>query len=152
MKVSAKVDYAVRAAIELAAREGDGAVKGEELARAQGIPPRFLENILVALRRAELVESRRGPDGGFRLARPADEICVAEVIRAVDGPLASVGGVRPDQLHYNGSAVSLPAMWVAVRAALRDLLETVTLADLAAGRLPIEVQRRVAEPDAWARR
>jgi Rrf2 family protein len=149
MRVSAKVDYAVRAAVELAAHTGAGPLKVDAIAGAQHIPARFLENILLALRHAGLVESRRGPEGGFRLALPPEEIVVADVIRAVDGPLASVGGVRPDRLSYEGSASCLPEMWVAVRASLRDVLEQVTLADLAAGALPAAVRARAADPDAW---
>jgi Rrf2 family protein len=150
MRVSAKVDYAVRAGVELAAHSGDTPLKVDAIAEAQGIPSRFLENIMLALRHAGIVESRRGPDGGFRLARPAEEIVVADVIRAVDGPLASVGGVRPDRLEYEGSAAALPEVWIAVRASLREVLEHVTLADVAAGRLPQCVRRRAADPDAWA--
>jgi Rrf2 family protein len=149
VRVSAKVDYAVRAVIELAARDSDAPVKVDALAEAQGIPARFLENIMLALRHGGLVESRRGPEGGFRLARPAAEIAVADVIRAVDGPLASVGGVRPDRLDYDGSAAALPEVWVAVRASLREVLEHVSVAEVAAGRLPDCVRERSSSPGAW---
>lgn len=149
MRVSAKVDYAVRAAVELAAHPEEKPVKVDELAAAQVIPARFLENIMLAMRHAGLVESRRGPDGGFRLARPAAEIVLADVIRAVDGPLATVGGAAADRLQYEGSAASLPDVWVAVRASLREVLEHVTLADVAAGQLPDCVRARAADPDAW---
>ena len=129
MRVSAKVDYAIRALIELAAGP-DGPVKGERLAGAQEIPLKFLENILLELRHAELVASQRGAEGGYRLARPAAEISVADVIRAVEGPIASVRGVRPEEISYAGSARSLQDLWIELRASMRDVLEQTTLADL----------------------
>lgn len=128
MRVSAKVDYALRAMLELAA--ADGLVKGERLASAQAIPQKFLENILVELRRAELVASHRGVEGGYTLARPAAEITVADVIRAVDGPIATVRGVRPDEIRYGGSAQGLHQLWLDLRTAMRDVLEGTTLAAL----------------------
>ena len=149
MRVSAKADYAIRAAVELAAA-GDGPVKGDRIATAQEIPPNFLENILADLRNAGLIASRRGAEGGYWLARPAEEISVAAVIRAVDGPLANVRGVRSEQLEYTGSAAPLRDVWIAVRAALRGVLEQVTLADLARGELPDNVRALAADPDAWA--
>jgi Rrf2 family protein len=149
MRVSAKADYAVRAAAELAAHEGAGPVKGEQIAHAQGIPAKFLENILLELRHAGLVQSQRGADGGYWLGRPAAEITLAEVIRAVDGPLANVRGARPETVEYGGAAAGLRDVWVAVRASLRGVLEAVTLADLAAGELPGSVGELVADPDAW---
>src|SRR5437879_1982641 len=152
MRVSAKADYALRAAAELAAAEGKGHVKGEQLARAQGIPPKFLENILLELRHAGLVQSQRGAEGGYWLARPADEITLAEIIRAVEGPLANVRGFRPDELEYMGSAERLRDVWIAVRANLRFVLETVTLADVATGDLPAIVDDIAHDPDAWAPR
>lgn len=148
MKVSAKADYAVRAAVELAA-SGEGPIKGDRIATAQQIPPNFLENILSDLRNAGLVASRRGADGGYWLARPADDISLADVIRAVDGPLAAVRGQRSEQVTFEGSAASMRDVWVAVRASLRNVLERVTLADVAAGRLPAEVQALADDPDAW---
>ena len=148
MRVTARGDYAVRAAVELAAT-GGAARKVSELAAAQDIPPRFLENILLALRRAGLVQSRRGTDGGFRLSRPPEEITVASVLRAVDGPIANVQGVPPSQVTYTGSATALRDVWVAVRASLRAVLEQVTLADIANGTLPPEVTELIADPDAW---
>jgi Rrf2 family protein len=151
MRVSAKADYAIRAMVELAAA-GDGPVKGERIAQAQAIPSKFLENILVDLRRAGLVSSQRGADGGYWLARPAGEISLAQVIRAVDGPLASVRGVRAEQLEYGGSAGPLREVWVAVRASLRGVLESVTLADVAAGELPAPVASLAADSDAWTPR
>src|SRR5689334_16037770 len=149
MRVSAKVDYAVRAGAELAAAAGGGPVKGDAIAQAQGIPLKFLENILLDLKHAGLVQSQRGVEGGYWLAKAPDEIAVAEVIRAVEGPIANVRGERPEQVEYAGSAESLREVWIAVRANLRAVLETVTLADLAAGRLPEEVTRIAADPDAW---
>lgn len=149
MRVSAKTDYALRAIVELAATGDGGPVKGERLATSQGIPLRFLENILLQLRHAGLVESRRGADGGYRLARPAGEIALADVIRAIDGPLAGVGGARPEALTFHGSAEPLREVWVAVRASLRAVLEGVTVADVAAGELPGHVRTLVADEDAW---
>jgi Rrf2 family protein len=153
VRISAKTDYALRAAVELAAaQDGDSLVKGEQIATAQGIPLRFLENILGDLRNAGIVESKRGVDGGYLLARPAREIALADVVRAVDGPLANVGGTRPDALEYEGAAEPLRDVWVALRAALRSVLERTTLADVAANKLPKEIERMVADPDAWVRR
>lgn len=149
MRVSAKADYAIRAALELAA-SGDGPIKGEQIAQAQEIPPNFLENIMSDLRNAGLVLSRRGADGGYWLARPAAEITLAHVIRAVDGPLANVRGIRSEQVVYHGSAEPLRDVWVAVRASLRSVLEGVTLADLARRQLPAPVAKLAADPDAWA--
>jgi Rrf2 family protein len=149
MRVSAKADYAIRAAVELAAA-GDGPVKGERLAAAQGIPGNFLENILGDLRNSGIVASRRGADGGYWLARPAGEVTLADVIRAVDGPLAAVRGLRSEKVEYEGAAASLREVWIAVRASLRGVLEQVTLADVASGRLPASVRRLAADPDAWA--
>ena len=149
MRVSAKADYAIRAAVELAAH-ADGPLKGERIAQAQQIPPNFLENILGDLRNAGIVASRRGADGGYWLARDAREVSLADVIRAVDGPLANVRGVRSDQLLYEGSAEGLRDVWVAVRASLRAVLERVTLADVANGELPEHVRALAADPDAWA--
>jgi Rrf2 family protein len=149
MRVSAKTDYALRAAAEIAAGTGDAPVKGERIAAAQEIPLRFLENILSELRNAGIVESRRGAEGGYLLARPPAEIALADVIRAVDGPLANVGGRRPEQLSYSGSAESFQEVWVAVRAGLRTVLESITLADVAAGKLPGAVRKLTADPEAW---
>lgn len=152
MRISAKADYAVRAAIELATAEPGAHVKGEQVATAQAIPLKFLETILGDLRTAGLVASRRGADGGYRLARPAQDIVVADVIRAVEGPLASVRGDRPEDVAYEGSAEPLLSVWIAVRAALRGVLEHVTLAELAAGELPAHVTRLAADPQHWATR
>lgn len=153
MRVSAKVDYALRAAVELAAADDPSVpTKAEAIARAQDIPVKFLENILQSLRHAGIVQSKRGPDGGHLLARPSDEISLADVIRAIDGPLAGVSGQSPDQLEFHGSAEPLRDVWVAVRANLRAVLEHVTLADVAKGKLPKPVPKLTADPDAWARR
>ena len=149
MRVSAKTDYALRAAVELAAAVGNGPVKGERLATSQSIPLRFLENILLQLRHAGIVESRRGADGGYKLARPPEEITLADVIRAVDGPLANVRGSRPESVEYKGPALRLRDVWIAVRANLRAVLESVTLADLAAGNLPDEIGAITSDPEAW---
>ena len=150
MRITAKADYAVRAAVELAASAADGRpIKGEQLARSQGIPQNFLENILTELRRAGIVRTRRGADGGYQLAQPPDDVTVADVLRAVEGPLAAVQGVRPDQLAYEGAAQKLPEVWVALRASLRDVLEHVTLADIAEGELPAAVKDRTRVKDAW---
>ena len=151
MKVSAKADYAVRAAVELASA-GEGPVKAERIAQAQEIPLKFLENIMSDLRNAGLVRSQRGVEGGYWLARPADEISIAQVIRAVDGPLAAVRGRRPEDVEYAGSAERLREVWVAVRASLRNVLETVTVADVARGDLPGAVEELAADPDAWSPR
>jgi Rrf2 family protein len=149
MRVSAKSDYAIRAAVELAAA-GDGPVKGDRIAKSQSIPSNFLENILADLRNAGIVSSRRGAEGGYWLARPADEVSLADVIRAVDGPLANVRGVRSDQLEYEGSAKALAEVWIAVRASLRSVLEQVSLAEVARGELPEHVSALASDPDAWA--
>ena len=152
MRVSAKVDYAVRAAVELAAAPDGGQVKAQAIAEAQDIPLKFLENILQQLRQADLVESTRGPHGGHRLSRPAGDIALADVIRAVDGPLGVVAGQRPEDVDYAGSAKPLLDVWIAVRASLRDVLENVTLDQVATGRLPRQVASLTARPDAWTRR
>lgn len=152
MRISAKTDYAVRAAVELAAVTDENPLKSERIAVAQGIPLRFLENILVQLRQGGIVISRRGAEGGYRLAEPADRITVADVIRAIDGPLAAVSGERPEKLAFEGTAAPLRDVWVAVRASLRDVLEHVTLADLASGELPETVRSRTSDPDAWLTR
>jgi Rrf2 family protein len=131
VRVSAKVDYALRALCELAAAP-TGPVKGERLATSQTIPPKFLENILTELRRAEIVASQRGVEGGYQLARPAEEITVADVIRALEGPIASVRGSRPENVGYVGAARGLQPLWIDLRASMRGVLEGTTLADLVA--------------------
>jgi Rrf2 family protein len=153
VKVSAKSDYAVRALLELAqAGGGDGPVKGERLAQGQDIPLKFLENILIDLRHAGIVRSQRGAEGGYWLARSPDEIYVGEVIRAVDGPLASVRGEAPEDLDYDGAAEHLQTVWIAVRASLRSVVDELTLADVVAGRMPGHMKRLIDAPDAWSRR
>jgi Rrf2 family protein len=150
VRISAKADYAVRASLELAA--AGGPVKGDALASAQSIPIKFLENILIELRHAGIVRSQRGPEGGYWLAKPANEIAVADVIRAVEGPLASVRGESPEELEYSGAAESLQAVWIALRSNLRAVLETVTLADIVNDKLPKDVERLTKAPEAWIRR
>jgi Rrf2 family protein len=150
VRTTAKADYAVRAAVELAA-SGE-MVTADHIAHAQGIPLNFLENILGDLRRAGIVESRRGQSGGYLLARPPGEISIADVIRAVEGPLANVRGISPDALDYHGSAAKLREVWVALRASVRSVLEQVTLADVARGELPPFVAELTDAADAWARR
>ena len=150
MRVSAKTDYAIRAALELAAAaDNDKPLKGERISTAQAIPLRFLENILMQLRHAGLVESRRGAEGGYRLARPATEVTLADVIRAIDGPLAGVGGARPETLGFEGVAAPMRDVWIAVRASLRNVLERVTLAEVIAGDLPAHIREMLADEDAW---
>ena len=148
MRVTAKVDYTVRAAIELADAGRDNPIKGERIAREQRIPMKYLENILGELKRSGLVGSQRGAEGGYWLARPADQITVAELIRAVEGPLANVRGMRPEDVEFAGRAVPLQRMWVCVRASLRSVLEAVTVADLVAGKLPPEVDALAEDPEA----
>ncbi len=152
MRISAKADYAVRAAVELAASSGERPVKAERVANAQGIPLNFLENILGELRHAGIVRSHRGADGGFRLAKPPQEVTVADVIRAVEGPLASVRGGPPEQISYDGAAEPLLRVWIAVRANLRMVVEHVTLADIAQDGLPTDVERLAKDPEAWITR
>lgn len=148
MHISARVDYAMRALLTLAA-SGDALVKGEALTTAAGLPHKFVEQILTELRRAGIVASQRGAEGGYRLARPAALITLADVMRAVDGPLAEVRGLRPEDAVYAGAAEHLRDVWVAVRASLRAVLESVTLADVVAGRLPASVAHFTDDPDAW---
>jgi Rrf2 family protein len=152
VRISAKADYAVRAAIELAARPDEKPVRAEEVARAQGVPLNFLENILGELRHAGIVRSQRGSEGGFRLARPAEEVTIADVIRAVEGPLATVRGGPPEESSYPGAASELPRVWIAVRKSLRSVVENVTVADVASGRLPRPIDRLAEDPEAWVTR
>ncbi len=152
MRISARADYAVRAAIELARAAEGVPVKGDAIGTAQGIPVKFLESILSGMRQSGLVASRRGAEGGYWLAQPAAEITVADVIRAVDGPLASVRGERPERVAYAGSAEPLQQVWIAVRGSLRAVVERVTLADLAAGELPDDVAELARDPDSWVTR
>ncbi|HEX2052540.1 MAG TPA: Rrf2 family transcriptional regulator [Actinomycetota bacterium] len=149
MYISAKVDYAIRVLLTLAAEPEAISRTGETLARAQGLPVKFVENTLVQLRKGRIVTSQRGSEGGYRLARPASEIALADVFRTLDGPLAEVRGERPEDTVYAGPAANLQQVWVAVRAALRLVLESVTLADVLNGDLPGPVAELLADPDAW---
>lgn len=152
MRVSARADYAIRAVLELAAAGPETPVRADAIARAQGIPAKYLENLLVDLRRTRLVASQRGANGGYRLARPATAITLADVIRAIDGPLAGVRDDAPEDVTYTGPATALRDVWIALRASMRSVLETTTLADVAAGRLPAPVKKLLADPAAWSRR
>jgi Rrf2 family protein len=148
MHISARTDYAVRAMLTLAAA-GEGTVTGQALAVEQQLPQKFLEAILGDLRRAGLVRSRRGPVGGYALARPPSDIPVGEIVRAVDGPLAVVRGERPEQAMYAGAAEHLGMLWVALRAAVRSVLDDVSLAEVLSGELPPTVRDLIASPGAW---
>lgn len=157
MRITAKVDYAVRAAAELAAAQalhggGRALVKGEAIAVAQAIPVRFLETILSELRRSGIVGSQRGADGGYWLARPSGEVSVADIIRAVEGPLADVHGEPPEDVGYAGAAAGLQRVWIATRAALREVLETTSLEAIVTGDLPAAVTELVDRPGGWSRR
>ncbi|MFE9636644.1 RrF2 family transcriptional regulator [Streptomyces sp. NPDC006463] len=150
MRISARADYAVRAALQLAASQDDGPVKAEAIADAQDIPHKFLEGILNDMRRGGLVLSQRGGNGGYRLAKPAQSISIADVIRIVDGPLVSVRGVRPPDLSYTGPAESLLPLWIALRANVREILDGVSLADVASSDLPTDVSALADTPGAWS--
>jgi Rrf2 family protein len=149
VRVTAKADYAVRAAVELVAADESAPRKMDEVAAAQEIPVSFLENILTQLRSAGIVRSQRGPDGGYWLSRPASEITLAQIIRGVEGPLVGVRGQRPEEVVYAGSAEPLQRVWIALRANLRAVLEQVTVADVAADRLPEEILALTRADDAW---
>lgn len=151
MRVSAKADYAVRAVAELAASP-DGPVKGERLADSQDIPLQFLEHILLDLKHSGIVRARRGAKGGYWLAKPAEEVSIADVIRAVEGPIANVQSAPPESITYTGSAKELQSVWIAVRASLREVLESTSLADLVSGELPDHVKELADDKDAWAPR
>jgi Rrf2 family protein len=149
MHVTAKADYAVRAVVELADSRQGAPRKVDEVARAQGIPVSFLENILTQLRSAGIVRSQRGPEGGYWLARPAGEISLAQVIRAVEGPLVGIRGERPEEVQYTGSAEALQQVWIALRANLRKVLEHVTVEQVAKGKLPADVAALTRDEQAW---
>jgi Rrf2 family protein len=149
VRISAKADYAIRAVVELGSLADSTPAKGEQLAAAQGIPLRFLLNILQDLKRAGIVDSQRGSEGGYRLARPPDALPLADIIRAVEGPLAQVGDTRPEDLRYTGPAQALSEVWIAVRANLRAVLEEVTVADVTGGALPKTVRDLAGDPEAW---
>ena len=151
MRLNARVDYGLRAVVELAAANASPAspVTAERLATAQDIPPKFLESILLQLRRGGIVNSQRGPEGGYWLARPASDISLADVIRVIDGPLANVRGQRPEELGYVGAAEALQEVWIALRASEREILDLVTVANVAQNRLPKRVRALAADPAAW---
>lgn len=150
--MSAAVDYAVRAAVVLATAPENSLVKGDVIADGQGMSFRYCEQLCAALRKAGLVASQRGMDGGYRLARPADQIVIADIVRAIDGPLGEVRGLAPEDVDYPEPADHVRDLWVATRSALRSVLERVTLADVASGALTPEIRAMLAEPDAWERR
>jgi Rrf2 family protein len=152
MHVTAKADYAVRAVVELAAGNQDAPRKVDEVAQAQGIPVSFLENILTQLRSSGIVRSQRGPEGGYWLAQPPEQLNLAQVIRAVEGPLVGVRGQRPEEVEYQGSAESLQQVWIALRANLRKVLEHVTVADIAAGKVPKDILALTKQEEAWETR
>jgi Rrf2 family protein len=149
MHVTAKADYAVRAVVELADSSQESPRKVDDVATAQGIPVSFLENILTQLRSSGVVRSQRGPEGGYWLAHAPDELNLAQVIRAVEGPLVGVRGQRPEEIEYTGSAVQLQQVWIALRANLRKVLENVTVADVASGKLPKEILALTKGEEAW---
>ena len=155
MHVSAKADYGMRALLELTAAHGENPsrlVKGEAISRAQQIPLKFLEGILRQLRQSGIVASQRGAEGGYRLDRDPARVSIADVVRALDGPLAAVRGQRPEDLEYAGSSEHLREVWIAVRASMRHVLEHISLGDVAGGELPTAVTELLAEPGAWQRR
>ena len=152
MRITAKADYAVRVGAVLAAAKLGEPVKGPSLAEAQDIPLNFLENILAELRHSGIVRTQRGAHGGYLLAKPADQVSVADVIRAVEGPLASVRGMPPEDVTYDGDAASLQLVWIAVRSSLRQVVENVTLADIAGGKLPKWLPKLADQNDAWVTR
>ncbi len=152
MRVSAKADYAVRARVQLVGSDASSPRKGDAIATSQGIPLKFLENILADLRHAGLVGSRRGQEGGYWLAKPADQVAVADVIRAVEGPLASVRGEPPEVTTYPGPAEPLQRVWIALRTSLRRVVEVVTIADIAADKLPASIRKLADEPESWTTR
>jgi len=151
LQVSAKADYALRAALELALTEDAKPLKGIRISEAQNIPLKFLENILLELKHAGIVRTQRGAGGGYWLARPPEEVSLAEIIRVVEGPLANVRGEGPESVEYTGAAQPLREVWIAVRANLRAVLEAVTLADLASGELPSSIDLLTQDPEAWVR-
>jgi Rrf2 family protein len=152
VRITAKIDYAVRAGAELAAAPKGEWLNAERIGTAQEIPTAFLLNILAVLRAKGLVESRRGVEGGYRLARPASEISVADIIRAIDGPLANISGSLVEDMHYTGAAASLRETWVALRATMRTVLEDVSLESIATGKLPKHVNKLLAEDESWVTR
>jgi Rrf2 family protein len=150
--VTAKADYAIRAVVELADSTQDAPRKVDDVARAQGIPVSFLENILTQLRSSGIVRSQRGPEGGYWLAQPPDQVNLAQVIRAVEGPLVGIRGQRPEEIEYIGSSESLQQVWIALRANLRGVLERVSIADVATAKLPKDVLALTRQEEAWETR
>ncbi|MFI0794053.1 RrF2 family transcriptional regulator [Micromonospora rubida] len=148
MQISARGDYAVRAALSLATAY-PSLLSTQAIAAEQDMPRKFLEAVLADLRRAGLVRAQRGAEGGYTLARPPKEVTIGAILRAVDGPLAGVRGMRPEETSYEGAAENLPRLWVAVRAAVRQVVDEVSLSELTSGRLPGHVRRLIARPDAW---
>jgi Rrf2 family protein len=152
MRISAKADYAVRAAVELADSDEKHPIKGEALAAAQDIPLQFLEHILLELKHARLVRARRGANGGYWLDRPPEQITLANLIRAVEGPLANIQDLAPEATKYPGNSERLSEVWIAVRASLRRVLENVTVADLRDGSIPPDVLEMTEDEGAWVTR
>jgi len=152
MHVTAKADYAVRAVVELAGSSQESPRKVDDVAQSQAIPVSFLENILTQLRSSGIVRSQRGPEGGYWLARPPADVTLADIIRAVEGPLVGVRGQRPEEIEYIGSAEALQSVWIALRANLRKVLESVSVADVAAGKLPKDVLALTRAEEAWQTR
>ncbi|GAA4561496.1 Rrf2 family transcriptional regulator [Micromonospora coerulea] len=148
MQISARGDYAVRAALSLATAY-PALLSTQAIAAEQDMPRKFLEAVLADLRRAGIVRAQRGAEGGYTLARPPRDITIGQILRAVDGPLAGVRGLRPEETHYAGAAENLPRLWVAVRAAVRQVVDEVSLAEMASGKLPGHVRKLIARPDAW---
>ena len=148
MQISARGDYAVRAALSLAAAH-PALMSAQAIAAEQAMPRKFLEAVLADLRRAGIVRAQRGAEGGYTLAQPPRDVTVGAILRAVDGPLAGVRGLRPEETTYQGAAANLPDLWVAVRAAVRDVVDEVSLAELVSGRMPAHVRKLTTRPDAW---
>lgn len=148
MQISARGDYAVRAALSLAAAY-PSLLSAQAIAQEQDMPRKFLEAVLADLRRGGIVRAQRGAEGGYALAQPPRDIAIGAILRAVDGPLAGVRGLRPEETRYDGAAENLPRLWVAVRAAVRDVVDEVSLADLVSGRMPAHVRKLTTRPDAW---
>lgn len=148
MQISARGDYAVRAALSLAAAHPE-LMSAQAIAAEQNMPRKFLEAVLADLRRAGIVRAQRGAEGGYTLAQPPKVVTVGQILRAVDGPLAGVRGLRPEETRYEGAAANLPDLWVAVRAAVREVVDEVSLAELVGGKLPSHVRKLTARPDAW---
>jgi len=152
MRISAKADYAVRATLELARSPDGKPIKGTALAETQDIPLQFLEHILLDLKHAGIIRTKRGARGGYWLAEQPASLSVADVIRAVEGPLANIQDLPPEETHYSGAAEHLRDVWIAVRQTLRDVLENVTLEELSQGRLPAAIKDRIDQPEAWVAR